>query len=84
LADEAAWDAAGELRKRGFMVRDPIPLDDVEGYLDFFGRDADVITFGNRWGQHGPDYDLAYLRDKVQALRDRAEAPLAHPGSFAR
>jgi hypothetical protein len=83
LADEAAWDAARDLRKRlrkrGFMVRDPIPLDDVEGYLDFFGRDADVITFGNRWGQHGPTYDLVYLRDKVQALRDAGETELRPP-----
>lgn len=45
LADEAEWDAAREMRKRSrkrdFMVQDPIPLDDVEGYLEFFGRDAD-------------------------------------------
>lgn len=83
LADEAAWDAARELRKRarkrGFMQRDPIPLDDVEGYLDFFGRDADAITFGNRWGRHGPDYDLGYLRGKVQALREAGEAELGPP-----
>jgi len=83
LADEAAWDAARELRKRsrkrGFMVRDPIPLDDVEGYLDFFGRGADVITFGNRWGQHGPDYDLRYLKEKVQTLRDSGQTELRPP-----
>ena len=33
----------------------------------------------NRWGQHGPDYHLAYLRDKVQALRDAGETELRPP-----
>ena len=83
LAEEAAWNAARELRKRFekkyYSERDPIPLDAVEGYLDLVGWDTDVITFGNQWGQHGPDYELKYLKDKVRALRASGPDELKPP-----
>jgi hypothetical protein len=83
LVEEAAWDAARELRKRfdrgNYRERDPISLEAVEGYLDLVGWDTDAITFGNQWGQHRRDYELKYLKDKVHSLRDAGEAELRPP-----
>jgi hypothetical protein len=83
LVEEAAWDAARELRKRfdrrNYRERDPISLEAVKGYLDLVGWDTDAITFGNQWGQHRRDYELKYLKDKVHSLRDAREAELRPP-----
>jgi hypothetical protein len=83
LVEEAAWDAARELRKRfdkgNYRERDPISLEAVEGYLGFVGWDTDAVTFGNQWGQHGRDYELKYLKDKVHGLREAGDAELRPP-----
>lgn len=84
LAEEAAWDAAREMRRRFdkknySREREPIPLEAVEGYLDLVGWDTETITFGNQWGQHGPDYELKYLKDKVQDLRETGRSDLKPP-----
>jgi hypothetical protein len=83
LVEEAAWDAARELRKRfekgNYRERDPISLEAVENYLNLVGWDTDAVTFGNQWGQHGRDYELKYLKDKVHGLRDAGEAELRPP-----
>ncbi|MBA2442863.1 MAG: hypothetical protein M3494_01600 [Actinomycetota bacterium] len=83
LAEEAAWDAAWEMRKRfdkkNYREREPIPLDAVEGYLDFVGRDTDAITFGNQWSQRGPNYELKYLKDKLRDSRAAGRSELRAP-----
>ena len=89
LAEEAAWDAARELRKRFekkyYWERDPIPLGAIEGYLDLVGWDTEVITFanqrdlGNPWARHGPDYELKYLKDKIGDLQASGRAELKPP-----
>lgn len=83
LAEEAAWDAAREMRKRfdkkNYRERESISLDAVEDYLDLVGRDTEAITFGNQWGQHGPDYDLKYLKGKIRDSRTAGLAELRPP-----
>lgn len=83
LADEAAWDAARDMRKhmdRGSRGRDPVPLDAIERYVhDFLGGDTDEVRFVDEWGQEGPNHDLRYLNDKVQALLDAGETELRPP-----
>jgi hypothetical protein len=83
LVEEAAWDAARELRKRfdreNYRERDPISLEAVEGYLDFVGWGTDAVAFGNQWGQHGREYELKYLKDKVHGLREAGDVELRPP-----
>jgi hypothetical protein len=83
LVEEVAWDAARELRKRfdrgNYRERDPISLEAVEGYLDLVGWDTDAVTFGDQWGQHGRDYELKYLRDRIHGLREAGEVELSPP-----
>jgi hypothetical protein len=83
LVEEAAWDAAREMRKRfdrgNYREREPILLEAVEGYLDLMGWDADAVTFGNQWGRGGRNYELKYLKDKVHSLRDAGEGELRPP-----
>jgi hypothetical protein len=83
LVEEAAWDAAREMRKRldsgNYRERDPVPLEALDGYLHLVGWETDVITFGNQWGHHGRDYELKYLKDRFHRLRDAGEAELRPP-----
>lgn len=73
LAEEAAWDTARELRKRldrkNYVEGEPISLRSLEGYLDSVGWDTELITFGNQGGQHGSDYNLKYLKNKIRDLQ---------------
>ncbi len=81
LAEETAWDTAYELRKKydtGYRYWDPIPLDALERYMDRVGWDREVYTVA-RIDRYDLRYELQYLRDKIQRMRDAGEEELRAP-----
>ncbi|QIN78305.1 hypothetical protein GBA65_07015 [Rubrobacter marinus] len=81
LAEEAAWDAAYELRSRydkGYRYWDPIPLDALERYMDHAGWDREVYTV-TRIQRYDLRYKLRYLKDEIRRMREAGEEELRAP-----
>lgn len=81
LAEETAWDIAYELRRKydtGYRYWDPIPIEDLERYMDRVGWDREVHTV-TRIDRYDLRYELRYLREKIRRMREAGEEELVAP-----
>lgn len=81
LAEEAAWDVACEMRSKfdtGYRYWDSIPLDALESYMDRMGWHRETYTV-SRLDRYDLRYELRYLKDKIQRMRDASEEELNAP-----